>query len=88
MRVERSHDLGISGAKRRVDEIAKDLSERLSLTSKWRGDVLHFKGSGASGQITVSDDSVVADIKLGMALMMAQGRIRSAIEKTMDEHIG
>lgn len=87
MRIRRDHNLGIDAAKKRVDEVALDLQQRFSLRSEWRGDRLHFKGSGINGDVAVSDNSIEFNVKLGFALMMMEEPIRSAISSALDDHL-
>ncbi len=87
MRIKREHALGVNEARRRVDEIAADIGNRLSLQSKWDGDNLLVSGSGVDGQIAVSADAVEVQVDLGFALTLMEGSIRSAIEAAMDKHL-
>ena len=47
---------------------------------------LKISGSGVNGRINVTDQSVDVDVKLGFALMMLEGTIRTSIEDAMDKH--
>lgn len=87
MRIKRSHSLGTTEAKRRVDQLAGDLGKQLGLSSEWRGDHLKIVGSGVNGQIAVADDSIEVDVKLGLALTLMESPIRAAIEDAMDNHL-
>lgn len=87
MRIKRDHHLGIDAAKIRVSEVAEDLSQQFSLTSDWHGDRLNFRGIGVTGKVDVADDSIEFNVKLGFALMIMEGPIRSAINKALDAHL-
>ncbi len=87
MKIRREHSLGSAEARRRVDEIAADMGSRLNLSSEWRGDELQVTGSGVDGMIAVSEDAIEIQIELVFALMLMEGSIRSAIERTMDKHL-
>lgn len=87
MRITRSHKLGIEEAKRRADHIAAQLARLYSLTSKWQGDYLLVSGNGVNGHLAVADESIELDVKLGFALKLMEGPIRSAIENAIDEHL-
>ena len=87
MKIRREHSLGTTEARRRVDEIAADMGNRLNLSSKWRGDDLQVKGSGVDGTIAVSEDAIEISINLGFALKLMESSIRTAIEGTMDKHL-
>ncbi len=87
MKIRREHSLGTTEARRRVDEIAADMGNRLNLSSEWRGDDLQVKGSGVDGTIAVSEDAIEIDINLGFAMKFMEGSIRTAIESTIDKHL-
>ena len=87
MRIRRSHRLGIEEARSRADQIAGHLGRQYSLTSRWRGDYLIVSGNGVNGQLIVAEESIELEVRLGFALKLMAGPIRSAIESTMDEHL-
>lgn len=88
MRISRSHELGVDEARNRVVRVAATLEKQFSLKSEWCDDELHFSGSGVQGQIAVSDNRIELHVRLGFALTMMEGPIRSAIEDVLDEEIG
>lgn len=87
MRIRREHDLGADEARLRVAKVAAGLERQFSLKSEWRGDELHFRGAGAKGKVSITDDSIEFNVELGFALMMMEPAIRSAINTALDEHI-
>ncbi|MDX1516904.1 MAG: polyhydroxyalkanoic acid system family protein [Woeseiaceae bacterium] len=87
MKIRRAHTLGTDEVKARVDRIAARLGQQFTLSSRWSGDDLEFRGSGVSGTIRVEDDSVEVDVRLGLALMMMEGPIRRAVEDAMDSEL-
>ncbi len=87
MKVRREHSLGTAEARRRVDEIAADMSSRLNLHSEWRDDDLQIKGSEVNGKIAVSEDAIEVQVELGFALTLMEKSIRVAIEDAMDKHL-
>lgn len=87
MRIRRSHNLGLEEARKRADRIAEDLREEFSFRSRWVGDALHVEGSGASGELHVDDHVIELVVKLGFALKLMEGPIRSAIERMIDEEL-
>jgi putative polyhydroxyalkanoate system protein len=87
MRIRRSHNLGLEEARRRADRIAADLREEFSVRSRWVGDAMHVEGSGVSGELHVDEHVVELIVKLGFALKLMEGPIRSAIEKAIDEEL-
>ena len=87
MIIRRSHQLGIEEARSRADRIAGNLVQQYSLTSAWQGDYLVVKGNGVNGHLIVAEESIELQVKLGLALKLMEGPIRSAIENTIDEHL-
>lgn len=88
MKIRRSHQLGIEEARSRATELAEHLERQFSLTSRWQGDQLVVSGNGLNGYLAVAEESIELEVKLGLALKLMEGPIRSAIEATMDEHLG
>lgn len=87
MRIRRSHNLGLEEARNRADLIAADLQRQFSLRSNWQGDALHVRGNGVTGQLMVDEQNIELDVRLGFALKLMEGPIRSAIEKMIDEEL-
>ena len=87
MRIRRSHNLGLEEARSRADRIAEDLQEQFSLRSSWNGDALQVQGNGVSGQLTVDEQNIELEVRLGFALKLMEGPIRSAIERMIDEEL-
>ena len=87
MRIRRNHRLGIEEARNRANHIAGHLERQYSLTSSWVGDRLMVRGNGVNGHLAVAEESIELVVKLGFALKLMEGPIRSAIESTIDEHI-
>jgi putative polyhydroxyalkanoate system protein len=87
MRIRRSHNLGLQEARKRADRIAADLREEFSVRSRWVGDAMHVEGRGVSGELHVDDHMIELVVKLGFALKLMEGPIRSAIERMMDEEL-
>ncbi len=71
----------------RADRVAADLQQQFSLRSNWQGDALHVQGNGVSGQLRVDETHFELEVKLGFALKLMEGPIRSAIERMIDEEL-
>lgn len=85
--IERSHHLGIAGARSVVDKIAADMQKRLGVTHQWQGDVLQFSGTGVHGAINVSEDAVRITAQLGMLLSAFRAKIEQDISEKLDRHL-
>lgn len=87
MRLERNHDLGIDEAKQRVDRIRTGIEEQYGLSGTWRGDTLKFFGTSVTGHIMVYERRVLVEVRLGFAMLLLEGPIKSHISAAMDEHL-
>ena len=81
--IKRQHHLAQDEARQRVEEIARDLKQKLNADYAWKGDSLLFKRSGASGSIDLNGDSIELKIKLGMMLAPMKGKIEAAIREKL-----
>ena len=82
--IKQQHHLAHDAARERVEEIAKDLKQKLNADYAWKGDSLQFKRSGASGSIELSDEFIELRVKLGLMLAPMKGKIESAIREKLD----
>lgn len=87
MRIRRNHELGLEEARNRADRIAAELQSQYSLRSAWHGDRLQVNGSGVNGHLVVDETSIELEVRLGFALKLMEGPIRTAIEETIDENL-
>ena len=87
MRLERSHDLGVDEAKQRVNRIRSGIETQYGLSGSWIGDILKVSGTGVTGQICVYEERVLVEVRLGFAMMLMEGPIKSTISAAMDEHL-
>jgi putative polyhydroxyalkanoate system protein len=83
--IERPHKLGREGARSKIEQIAGDLKRELHADYAWQGDTLVFKRSGASGTIRVSEEDIIIDVKLGMALGLIKAKIEEGIKHNLDK---
>ena len=86
--VRRHHDLGLAKAKRLASKLARGLRNKLGGTYTWKGNELHFQRTGASGSVTVTEDSVQVRVELGLLLRPLRGRIDREIRAALDTHLG
>ncbi len=82
--IKQQHHLAHDEARKRVEEIARDLKQKLNADYAWKGDSLQFKRSGASGSIELSDEFIELRVKLGLMLAPMKGKIESAIREKLD----
>ena len=84
IRIQRNHGLGITEARKRVEELAGYLKEKLKAEYYWERNSLKFKCPGASGCIDVGEENLEMNLTLGILLSPMKGSICESIEKYMD----
>ncbi len=75
-------------ARKRLEEIAKELKKEYKMDYSWKGDHLHFRRSGASGSVELGDGVLELKIKLGMILRPMKGKIEDSIRKNLVKEFG
>ena len=86
--VHRNHRLPLAEVKRRAEGIASRLREEYGGSYAWAGDQLSFRCTGASGQLTVTRDSLEIRLDLGFLLGAFHSRIEREIHAVCNEHFG
>ncbi len=82
--LDRTHHLGLKGAKTAADKMATKLAEKFDLTSSWEGDTLHFERPGVNGTLKISATEMHLRVTLGFMLKMMRAPIESAIHEQLD----
>ena len=84
----RKHSLERKVVRARVEEIARGLQKELNAHYAWNGDSLQFSRSGASGTISISEESVQIDVKLSAILSPVKSKIEGAIRERFESALG
>lgn len=83
--VTQSHAIGIDAAKKALATFEADIS-KFGMKLVWSGTRAELKGTGASGEVKVTENLVTVVVKLGM-LAKAAGvdadRLKGSIEKRL-----
>lgn len=82
--LDRTHHLGLKGAKTAADKMATKLAEKFDLTSNWEGDTLHFERPGVNGTLKISATEMHLRVTLGFMLKMMRAPIENAIHEQLD----
>lgn len=85
--VTRTHSLGAHAVRRRVEDIARDLSRDLRVRYTWEGDQLIFHRRGAKGHISIDEEAVHVTVKTSRLLPVSDSWLRAEVEKLLDEHL-
>lgn len=83
--VERKHSLGREVAREKAELLVEKLVSKYDVSAQWQGDTVEVKRSGANGLISIDDDTIRVDLKLGMMLSMMRATIESEIERVLDK---
>jgi putative polyhydroxyalkanoate system protein len=83
--LNRTHHLGLKGARAAADKMAEKLGEKFDLSSEWQGDTLHFHRPGVNGRLAVTDRDMNLDVTLGFMLKMMKGPIERAVHEQLEK---
>ncbi|MFN2287075.1 MAG: polyhydroxyalkanoic acid system family protein [Chromatocurvus sp.] len=86
--VSKSHSM----PREELRETARALADRLraqhGMRASWQGDdVVAIKGSGFEGRLSIDDQQIKVDVRLGMLASAFQGRLRAEIQRYLDDNI-
>ncbi len=82
------HQMNREDAQQAADDLASDLAEKFDIDYGWDEDIIYFERPGVHGNITVNDRQIHIQAKLGLLLMMLQGRIEAEIRRYLKDHFG
>jgi putative polyhydroxyalkanoate system protein len=84
--IRRKHGKTPADARASAEHMAAELKEEFDLSSAWDGDVLRFKRSGLSGELTLEGQEVALHIHLGFLLSALKPKIEREVHKFFDEN--
>ncbi len=88
--VRRSHTLPKDEAKRRAEELAKSMQQKLDLEWRWEGDHIVFEAprgaaKGTKGTVQVSATEVRVQIDLPLLMRVLKGTVESKVNEKLDQ---
>ena len=88
--VARAHTLSKEDARKRAEELAKGMEEKLGLSWTWDGDSIRFDAKsgaakGTKGEVRVTDKEVRVLIDLPFMLKMMKGTIEQKVTDKLDK---
>jgi putative polyhydroxyalkanoate system protein len=91
--IRRSHTLPIEDAKKRAEDLAKSMQEKLGIRWRWEGDNIKFDApsgaaKGATGQVSVDASQVRVEVDLPFLLRAVKGMVEGKINEKLDQVIG
>lgn len=86
--ISRPHALTKEEAKKRAEELANGMQEKLGIAWSWAGDAIEFKAAsgaakGVTGEVRVSDRDVRVQVDLPFMLKMMKGAIETKIQEKL-----
>jgi putative polyhydroxyalkanoate system protein len=91
--IRRSHTLPKDDAKKRAEELAKSMQDKLGIRWRWEGDNIKFDApsgaaKGATGQVSVDASQVRVEVDLPFLLRAVKGMVEGKINDKLDQVIG
>ncbi len=90
--ITRNHKLTIDDAKKRAEEFAKSMEQKLGLSWKWSGNTILFEAPGGAakgtkGDVQVSGEAVRVTVDLPFMLRVMKGTIENKIHEKLDQSL-
>lgn len=82
------HTLDHGDARQAADALAEDLASKFDIDYGWDGDTLVFERTGVDGEITVDEECIHVQARLGFMLSLLRGRIEDEVRRYLENHFG
>jgi putative polyhydroxyalkanoate system protein len=87
--ISRSHTLPKDEARKKAEELARSMEQKIGIEWKWDGDAIAFAANsgvakGAKGHVEVSETAVRVTVDLPLMLRVMKGTIESKIHEKLD----
>lgn len=88
--IRRAHTLAKDEAKRRAEDLAKSMGDKLGLTWRWDDDHIRFEApsgaaKGTTGTVEVTDSVVRVQIDLPFLLRVLKSKVESKVNEKLDQ---
>lgn len=89
----RKHDLTMEEARKRAEELARSMEEKLGIRWRWDGDSIRFDtpagaARGTTGEVSVSSSEIRVQINLPLLLRPLRGVVEGKVREKFDSVIG
>ncbi len=86
--ISKSHALSKDDARKKAEDLARSMEEKLSIVWRWDGDTIRFEAptgvaKGTKGEVAVTDTNVRVAIDLPFMLKMMKGTIESKVNEKL-----
>jgi putative polyhydroxyalkanoate system protein len=87
--MERRHTLSKDEARKKAEDLADKMKEKIGIEWAWSGDTIKFEaksgaGKGAKGKVDVTDSLIRVEVDLPFMLRPLKGMIESKIKEKLD----
>jgi putative polyhydroxyalkanoate system protein len=88
--IKKSHALQVDEAKKKAEDLARDMEGQLGIRWNWEGDKIKFDApsgaaKGASGTVSVSSSDVRVEIDLPFLLRAVKGTIEGKVKDKLEK---
>jgi putative polyhydroxyalkanoate system protein len=88
--ISRGHTLPKDEAKKRAEDLAKNLASKFDLKWRWDGDTIRFDApggvaKGTKGEVAVGDKEVRVQIDLPFLLKMLKGTVETRVHEKLNQ---
>ncbi|AUX20234.1 polyhydroxyalkanoic acid synthase [Sorangium cellulosum] len=91
--IRRQHSLDKEEAKKRAEQLAQGMEDKLGITWRWDGDLIRFEAPGGAakgtkGVVRVEASAVQVEIDLPFLLKAMKGMVESKVNDKLDSVLG
>lgn len=86
--IQARHNLSHDDAVAAADKLCEELASKFDIDYGWDEDTIHFERSGVNGSISVLENEIGIQAKLGFMLMMLKDPIEQEIVRHLQTHFG
>lgn len=91
--IRRSHKLSIDDIKKKAEELAKGMEQKLGIVWRWEGELIKFDApsgaaKGATGTVTCNTSEVRVEIDLPFLLKAFKGMVEGKVNDRLNEILG
>jgi putative polyhydroxyalkanoate system protein len=86
--IQRDHELDGRTLRKRAESLARQLQREFGGNYRWEGNTVHYNYSGGiDARLTLQDEDILVDVKLGVLMLMLKKRLQQEIEVYLDQHL-
>lgn len=89
LEITQRHTVSAEEAKKRIDQLNRELSDKYDLTSTWKSDTqAEVKRTGATGLIQIEPNQVRVNLDLSFLLNPVKDKIETKIKEELQKLFG